>query len=124
MVRTKEKKIFYPEYLERWDKSKPRKYPSDEQIKEKYKSMGLESKLNRDDLQKHHIDWDRSNNKIENMAMLTPSEHEQIHSQLIQYVSKLVKLGTIKFDYKKPHYFVTDEKLKSQLSDLRGEEKK
>ena len=24
MVRTKEKKIFYPEYLERWDKSKPR----------------------------------------------------------------------------------------------------
>ena len=33
-------------------------------------------------------------------------------------------MGTIKFDYKKPHYFVTDEKLKSQLSDLRGEEKK
>ena len=123
MVQSKEKKIFYPSYLERWNKGKPRRYPPIEQIKEKYNKLGLGGKFNRDDLQKHHIDWDRSNNNVDNIAMLTPSEHEQVHSQLIQYISKLVKLGTLEFDHKKPHYYVTDEPLKAKMQELRDKEK-
>jgi len=46
----------------------------------------------------HHIDFDRQNNKIENLYLCkNNSEHQQVYKSLHKVVGKLVKKGIIKF---------------------------
>jgi hypothetical protein len=55
----------------------------------------------------HHIDMDKSNNNIENLFILSRSEHRKAHTTFENLVPELVKRKVIYFDKKtKSYYFV------------------
>ena len=69
--------------------------------------LALESKLGRyltDKEVGHHIDLDKQNNSIDNLVECSTVEHQQIHNQLNELVSKLIKNGVINFDKQKRKY--------------------
>lgn len=63
----------------------------------------------------HHIDGDKQNNKIENLALLSGHiEHQSVHQSLQNIGYSLIKNGFIKFDHGTKSY-VADLKLREFL---------
>ena len=46
----------------------------------------------------HHIDGDKRNNKIENLALLTVKEHNNAHAKTELLIFELVKRGMVIFN--------------------------
>lgn len=61
------------------------------------KSIGRE--LKREE-QVHHINFDSSDNRIENLVVLSRSEHLRLHSQLEYIMKNLMSTGIVYFDGK------------------------
>lgn len=52
----------------------------------------------------HHIDGDKSNNSISNLAALSPSRHGETHGSLERVAFELMKLGFIEYDRESDTY--------------------
>lgn len=65
-------------------------------------SLGREINLNKECV--HHIDADKKNNKIENLCLMTHSDHRSLHMNLP--LKELIKKKYIKFDYDKKLYII------------------
>ena len=70
------------------------------------KEISLGRLLNKNELL-HHVDGDKTNNKLKNLYICTSHKHHQnIHSQLERLSMDLVKLGIFKFDHEKGQYYI------------------
>lgn len=59
----------------------------------------------------HHIDGDRANNSIENLAVLaSAAEHRKAHSSLQRIAYQLIRLGVIGYDRESSTYYVVSER--------------
>ena len=59
----------------------------------------------------HHIDGDKTNNKIENLFLTSPAEHNKLHAESENIVFKLVKMGIVQFNRKTARYELIEDKL-------------
>jgi hypothetical protein len=59
----------------------------------------------------HHIDGDKTNNKIENLFLTTAAEHNKLHAASESILFKLVKLGLIQFNRELARYELLESKL-------------
>ena len=103
--------IHYPEYLPRFNQNKIRSYPSESELLKTNPHLNGMSNKKRKEMQRHHIDLDRSNGKAENLHVVDSKTHTQLHQQLQQLTSELIKKGIIGYDKKNPHYFIKDKKV-------------
>jgi hypothetical protein len=53
----------------------------------------------------HHIDGNKTNNKISNLQKMTVTEHNDCHAANDKLVMKLYKEGVIRYDRRKKRYF-------------------
>ena len=53
----------------------------------------------------HHIDWDRTNDSIENLYVCNRHEHALLHKEMKTIFSQLCNDGIIAFDH--GHYLIT-----------------
>ena len=68
----------------------------------------MEKKLNRylnKNEHVHHIDYNKTNNKINNLIVLSNSEHMKLVGNLYSLFPELIKDGIIKFDKRKKRYY-------------------
>ena len=103
--------IHYPEYIPKFDQNKIRSYPSESELLRTNPHLNGMSNKKRKELQRHHIDLDRSNGRAENLHVVDSKTHTQLHQQLQQITSELIKKDIIGYDKNNPHYFIKDEKL-------------
>jgi hypothetical protein len=67
----------------------------------------------------HHADWDRSNDSIHNEIIAKDDvQHNKWHRQLMNWVSKCVNSGLLKFDLSKLQYFTDDKYIIDKISKL------
>lgn len=59
----------------------------------------------------HHIDGDKTNNKIENLFLTFPAEHNKLHAESESIIFKLVKMGIVQFNRKTARYELLENKL-------------
>lgn len=69
--------------------------------------------LQRERLQKfhsiHHIDGDRSNGASYNLFVCeTQQQHNNLHLQLQEAMTRMIKFGLVKFDWLKKKYYIDD----------------
>jgi len=57
----------------------------------------------------HHIDWDKNNNRMDNLAVLTPEEHDDEHESMEDYGMDLNTLAKILASIEKRYFLNTDE---------------
>ena len=103
--------IHYPEYIPKFDQNKIRSYPSESELLRTNPHLRGMSNKKRKELQRHHIDIDRSNGRAENLHVVDSKTHTQLHQQLQEITSQLIKKEIIGYDKKNPHYFIKDKKL-------------
>ena len=103
--------IHYPEYIPKFDQNKIRSYPSESELLRTNPHLKGMSNKKRKELQRHHIDIDRSNGRAENLHVVDSKTHTQLHQQLQEITSQLIKKEIIGYDKKNPHYFIKDKKL-------------
>ena len=103
--------IHYPEYIPKFDQNKIRSYPSESELLRTNPHLKGMSAKKRKELQRHHVDLDRSNGKAENLHVVDSKTHTQLHQQLQQFISEFIKKGIIAYDRRNPHYYIKDEKL-------------
>lgn len=104
------KKVKYPSYLIRHHKRR-RDYSGTEEILDAFvRKYGTEPSK---DHQRHHINTDRGCGISDNLIYLHKDTHKNLHTQLETYMMWLIYFGVIKFDPKKPHYYIDDDHLKS-----------
>jgi uncharacterized protein (DUF1330 family) len=53
----------------------------------------------------HHIDFDKTNNAIENLLLIFNKEHMNLHNNIEQLMGELIRKGVIKFDKEKRKYY-------------------
>lgn len=59
----------------------------------------------------HHIDGDRANNAVENLAVLaSAAEHRKAHASLQRLAYQLIRLGVIGYDRESNTYYVVRER--------------
>lgn len=56
----------------------------------------------------HHIDGDRLNNDIDNLCLMTMSEHAALHKAEFEIVYELLKNGIVGFDRESKRYYLKD----------------
>lgn len=56
----------------------------------------------------HHIDGDRLNNDIDNLCLMTASEHTALHKAEFELVYELLKNGIVGFDRESKRYYLKD----------------
>lgn len=103
--------IHYPEYIPRFNQNKTRNYPSESELLRTNPQLKGISNKKRKELQRHHIDLDRSNGRVENIHVVDSKTHTQLHQQLQQITSEFIKKGIIGYDKQNPHYYIKDEKV-------------
>lgn len=103
--------IHYPEYIPKFDQNKIRSYPSESELLRTNPHLKGMSAKKRKELQRHHIDLDRSNGRAENLHVVDSKTHTQLHQQLQQFISEFIKKGIIGYNRRNPHYYIKDEKL-------------
>lgn len=105
--------IFYPSYIPKWGDSKPRRYPEEYKILKTNPHIKKARFKNKPDLQRHHISCDRSSDDARDIFVTDKTTHDQLHQQLIQLMSQLIKAGIVKFnnDCDDPYYYVNDIRL-------------
>lgn len=103
--------IHYPEYLPRFNQNKIRSYPNEAELLKTNPHLNGMSAKKRKEMQRHHIDLDRSNGKAENIHVVDAKTHTQLHQQLQSLLSQLIKKDIIGYHSKNPHYFIKDEKV-------------
>ena len=108
--------IHYPEYIPVFDQNKPRQYPTESELIRTNTHLNGMSKKERKKAQRHHIDLDRSNGKAENLHVVDPETHTQLHQQLQSLLSVLIKKEIIGYNRRNPHYYIKDEAVKSKLN--------
>ena len=59
----------------------------------------------------HHIDGDKTNNKIENLFLTSPAEHNKLHAESESIIFKLVKMGIVQFNRNTARYELIEDKL-------------
>ena len=60
----------------------------------------------------HHIDGDKSNNKISNLYLCEdPVHHSIIHRKMEKFVFDLIKEGVVKFDRKREKFVLNKKKI-------------
>jgi hypothetical protein len=57
----------------------------------------------------HHIDMDKSNNNLSNLIVVLKPEHHQLHGNLEQLASSLIKRGIITFDRNTESYVIKED---------------
>lgn len=107
--------IKYPSYIPVFNQNKTRSYPSESELLRTNPHLKGMSNKKRKELQRHHIDLDRSNGKAENLHAVDSKTHTQLHQQLQQFISEFIKKGIIAYDRKNPHYYIADEKVLEQF---------
>ena len=103
--------IHYPEYIPKFDQNKIRSYPSESELLRTNPHLKGMSAKKRKELQRHHIDLDRSNGRAENLHVVDSKTHTQLHQQLQQITSELIKKEIIGYDKNNPHYYIKDKNL-------------
>lgn len=53
----------------------------------------------------HHIDFDKTNNVIENLLLISNKEHMVLHNALEKLIGELIQKGVIHFDREKRKYY-------------------
>lgn len=56
----------------------------------------------------HHIDGDRLNNDVDNLCLMTMSEHTALHKAEFELVYELLKNGIVGFDRESKRYYLKD----------------
>jgi hypothetical protein len=59
----------------------------------------------------HHIDGDKTNNKIENLFLTTVSEHNKLHGASERILFELVKMGKVRFNRDCARYELVPEEV-------------
>ena len=60
--------------------------------------------------QVHHVDGDKTNNKISNLVLCSNmSEHRSMHHQLQSIALELVRKNVVLFDHEKKQYYINPE---------------
>lgn len=54
----------------------------------------------------HHIDFNKTNNNISNLVVVTPKEHLSISWQANLLLSELIKKGIVEFDKDRLSYYI------------------
>jgi hypothetical protein len=103
--------IHYPEYISKFNQSKNRLYPSESELLETNPHLKGMSAKKRKEMQRHHINCDRQDGRAENIHVVDSLTHTQLHQQLQQIITELIKKNIIGYDRRNPHYFIKDEKL-------------
>jgi hypothetical protein len=79
-------------------------------IKEYKKEYGI--KRTPPGLHLHHIDLDRSNGEADNLLVCDiPGQHNNVHAQLHEMTTQMIKLGIVGFDRQGKYYFIKDNYL-------------
>lgn len=108
--------IYYPSYISVFDQNKPRRYPSDEALlKTNPHVKGVPTKILKQ-MNRHHINLDRSDGRAENIHVVNSDTHTQLHQQLHQMQTEMINKGIIGYDRKNPHYFIKDKNLLEKLT--------
>jgi hypothetical protein len=97
-----------------FDQSKKRKYGNLDQAIERYEAMSGKKyygpnkvKINKKS-SIHHIDADRQNDHPNNMFICeNDKQHSNLHNQLQQATTELIKSGVLGFDWNDKKYFVS-----------------
>ena len=67
----------------------------------------------------HHADWDRNHDSPDNQIIAKDAvQHNKWHRQLMNWVSKCVNSGLLKFDLNKLQYFTDDNYIIDKFSKL------
>lgn len=103
--------IKYPSYIPVFNQNKTRSYPSESELLRTNPHLNGMSNKKRKEMQRHHVDLDRSNGKAENIHVVDSKTHTQLHQQLQQITSELIKKEIIDYDKNNPHYFIKDKNL-------------
>lgn len=92
-----------------FDHSKKRKYGDLGVAIQRYEQMSGKKYLKKNGkTQVHHIDADRSNDHPNNMFICRDQkQHDNLHMQLQQATSELIKSGVVGFDWRDKKYFVS-----------------
>ena len=107
--------IKYPSYIPVFNQNKTRSYPSESELLQTNPHLQGMSTKTRKQMQRHHVDLDRSNGKAENLHVIDGKTHTQLHQQLQQFISEFIKKGIIGYDRKNPHYYIADQKVLEQF---------
>lgn len=103
--------IHYPEYIPKFNQSKNRLYPSESELLETNPHLNGMSNKKRKEMQRHHINCDRQDGRAENIHVVDSLTHTQLHQQLQQIITELIKKNIIGYNRRNPHYYIKDEKL-------------
>jgi len=103
--------IHYPEYIPRFNQNKNRSYPSESELLQTNPHLNGMSNKKRKEMNRHHINCDRQDGRAENIHVVDSKTHTQLHQQLQQITTELIKKDIIGYDRQNPHYFIKDEKL-------------
>ena len=96
----------------------PRRDSCRKEVAERYLKATGEKKLPKS-YSLHHADWDRSNDSIDNEIIAKDEkQHNKWHRQLMNWVSKCVNSGLLKFDLSKLQYFTDDNYIIDKFSKL------
>lgn len=63
----------------------------------------------------HHINIDKFDNNINNLCILTSSEHAKLHGSFEKLIQKLLQLEIVKFDNIEKQYYVAHDKSRELL---------
>ncbi len=107
--------IHYPAYIPKFDQNKQRAYPSESELLRTNPHLKGMSNKKRKELNRHHINGDRSDGVAENLHVVDSKTHTQLHQQLQAITTELIKVGIIKYDRNNPHYYIANEHVKSKL---------
>lgn len=69
--------------------------------------------------QRHHINWNRSDGRPENILIAkNQKQHDSWHRQMIKFIIDCFNSNILKFDLKSLRYFVDDKRLAYKLKQV------
>jgi hypothetical protein len=97
----------------------PRKDSCRKEVAERYLKATGETKLPKT-YSLHHADWNRNHDSPDNQIIAKDDiQHNKWHRQLMNWVSKCVNSGLLKFDLSKLQYFTDDKYVIDKFNKLK-----
>lgn len=110
-----------PIYFDNWKPGR-RDYSQAKEAEQRYLKAAHKKKLPKG-CERHHVNWDRSNGKADNIVIATSQDqHNNWHRQMIKFVVDCFNSNLLKFDFNQLKYFVDNPFMVAKIKEARNEQ--